>query len=146
MDIEIKISAEQNTPKIVIVAKEITEEISELLKRLSAEGSNLLVGFKDGVAYVIDFEDLFNIYAEGQKVFATAGKEKLLIKSRLYEIEERFAGLSLLRISNSEIVNFKKVKSMDMSISGTISLLLSNGNRAFVSRRYVEAIKKHLGI
>lgn len=146
MEIEIKIDANQNIPKIIVVAKEITDEISDLLKRISFEGSPFLAGFKDGVAYIIAFEDIFNVYAEGQKVYTIAGIEKLLIKSRLYEIEERFAGTSLLRISNSEIVNFKKVKCMDMSISGTISLLLSNGNRTFVSRRYVETIKKYLGV
>ena len=56
------------------------------------------------------------------------------IKYRLYEIEERFQESKLIRISNSEIVNFEKVKSLDMSMSGIVSLKLDIGEKTFVSR------------
>lgn len=51
-----------------------------------------------------------------------------------------------VRISNSEIVNLKKVKSLDLSFVGTICMELSNGTVSYVSRRYVSKIKKVLGL
>ena len=56
------------------------------------------------------------------------------------------SGSSFVRISNSEIVNFGHVTSLDTSISGTISLRMTNGDKAYVSRRYVSKIKKYLGL
>ena len=60
---------------------------------------------------------------------------------RLYELEERLDN-RFVRISNSEIVNLKKVKSLDLSFVGTICMELSNGEVSYVSRRYVSKMKK----
>ena len=54
--------------------------------------------------------------------------------------------LRFVRISHSEIVNLRRVKRLDLSLSGTICMELSNGTTAFVSRRYVAKIKEILGI
>lgn len=50
------------------------------------------------------------------------------------------------KLSNSEIVNLKKVLSFDLSFAGTICVSLSDGTSSYVSRRYVNKIKKILGI
>ena len=62
------------------------------------------------------------------------------------EAEERLDNSKFVRISNSEIVNLKKVKSLDLSFVGTICMELSNGTVSYVSRRYVSKIKKVLGL
>ena len=68
------------------------------------------------------------------------------MRLRLYEAEERMDSSKFVRISNSEIVNLKKVKSLDLSFVGTICMELSNGTVSYVSRRYVSKIKKVLGL
>ena len=65
---------------------------------------------------------------------------------RLYEIEERLNPHQFVRISNSEIINLKRVDNFDLSFTGTICVKLSNGTTTYVSRRYVAKIKKILGI
>ena len=72
--------------------------------------------------------------------------ETVTLRSRLYELEERWKGTSIVRVSHSELVNFDKVKSLDLSITGTISLRLTNGESTYVSRRYMGKIKDYLGI
>ena len=64
----------------------------------------------------------------------------------LYEAEERFRGSSFVRISNSEMINLKTVRSFDLSLAGTICVSLKNGETAYVSRRYVSRIKEALGM
>ena len=88
----------------------------------------------------MDPDAIVKIYAEDSKVFAQTDKWMYQIRLRLYEAEERLDSSKFVRISNSEIVNLKKVKSLDLSFVGTICMELSNGTVSYVSRRYVSKI------
>ena len=68
------------------------------------------------------------------------------LRLRLYEAEERLNKKTFVRISNSEIVNLRKIKNFDFSITGTICIRLTDGSTSYVSRRYVQKIKKILGV
>ena len=67
------------------------------------------------------------------------------MRARLYELEETLKK-QFVRISNSEIVNLQKVKSFDLSFTGTICVSLSDGTVTYVSRRYVSKIRQVLGL
>ncbi len=88
--------------------------------------------------------EIYSFYAEGQKVFALSKEEKYTVSSKLYELEKQMDELLFVRISKSELVNIKKIKSLDMNISGTIRLEMKNGYETFVSRRNVSKIKRML--
>lgn len=146
MRIEIQLDSECKDPKIVIHASEMTNEISSLLEKLSGNEYQTLMGYKGDEILLIQMDDILRIYTEGQYVYAQVNNEKLRLRQRLYQLEEMVPRQQFIRISNSEIVNFEKVKSLDMSISGTITLKFNTGDQSYVSRRYVNKIKKHLGI
>ena len=146
MEVNIKLDPNCTQPKVIIYTNEITEEINDLAKSLSAVEYSSLAGYKNGEILLIRPDDIIRIYAQGQKVLAQLEKDTAQLKYRLYELENRLAGTSFMRISNSEIVNFKKVVSLDMSMSGTISLKYKSGEKSFVSRRYIEKIKNYLEI
>ena len=95
---------------------------------------------------VLEPGDILRIYAQAGKVLAETGRGIYQLRLRLYEAEQRLDSRSFARISNSEILNLKKVKGFDLSFTGTIRVLLCNGDSAYVSRRYVGKIKKILGI
>lgn len=146
MEVEIKIEAGCKYPRIVIYTDEITQEIGDIARNLSGKENSSLAGYKGEEILLIKPEEIIRIYAQGQKVMAQLEQETVQLRYRLYELENRFSGSSFVRISNSEIINFNKVKSLDMSMSGTITLKLKSGDKSFVSRRYVEKIKKYLEI
>ncbi|HCM24557.1 MAG TPA: LytTR family transcriptional regulator [Ruminococcaceae bacterium] len=146
MQIEIKIDADCKEPKVIVLTDKITDEISELLKRLSEETPQMLVGFRGNTLEILEQANIFRIYAQAGKVIATTSKGNYLLRLRLYELEDRLGKSSFVRISNSEIINLKKVKAFDLSFAGTICVSLSNGTVTYVSRRYVSKIKKVLGI
>ncbi len=146
MQIEIRIDADCKEPKVIVLTDKITDEISELLKRLSEETPQMLVGFRGDTLEILEQANIFRIYAQAGKVIATTSKGNYLLRLRLYELEDRLGKSSFVRISNSEIINFKKVKAFDLSFAGTICVSLSNGTVTYVSRRYVSKIKKVLGI
>ena len=146
MDVEIKIDAAYKTPKLIIYTNEVTKEISDLVSKLSDDTLKLILGFNNGEIFIINPDDVISIYTENQKILVRCTTGIYRLKNRLYELEENPPTPAFVRISNSEIVNFGKVSSLDMSITGTITLKFINGEKTFVSRRYVEKIKKYLGV
>lgn len=50
------------------------------------------------------------------------------------------------RSSKSEIINLKQIQRLDMSLSGTIRVIMKDGSETYTSRRNVVKLKKVLGI
>lgn len=146
MQIEIKIDSEFKEPKAVIFTDKVTDEITELFRQLSDERSSIIAGFKDGTAELLELNDIFRIYSSNGKVYAETANGTFTLRLRLYEAEQRLDSQIFVRISNSEIINLKKVTNFDLSFVGTICVKLSNGTITYVSRRYVAKIKQILGI
>lgn len=89
---------------------------------------------------------MIRIYLNSGKVFAVTDKGEYILRLRLYEIENLLLTDQFIRISNSGIINLKKVNNFDLSFTGTICVKLSNGVTTYVSRRYIPKLKKILGI
>lgn len=146
MQIEIKIDPLYEEPKVVVLTASMTEEVHSLVGKLSEKSPSVISGSRDGMITVLEENDLIKVYAGNGKVFAITDHGEYSIKLRLYEIEKRLDPQRFVRISNSEIVNLKKVKNFDLSFTGTICVELINNTVTYVSRRYVSKIKKILGI
>ena len=146
MKVEIKIDDSYIEPKILILTAAMTEDVNLILNKLSENTPQVISGCKNEKIEVIEQEDLIRVYAGSGKVFAVTEKGEYTLRFRLYEIEERLNPNQFVRISNSEIINLKKVNNFDLSFTGTIRVELTNGTAAYVSRRYVSKIKKILGI
>ena len=122
-----------------------TEELRALLARL--EEPERLTGFRGGEALPLDPGSVLRFYGEDKEVRAqTLGGEVYTVRLRLYELEGRLDRRTFVRVSHSEIVNWKRVTDLDLSLSGTIRVTLEGGVTTYVSRRYVKKIKEVLGI
>lgn len=146
MQVEIKIDSSYIDPKVIILTASMTEDVSNIVKKLSEDASQIISGHKDEKIEILEQTDLIRIYANSGKVFAVTNKGEYILRLRLYEIENRLPSNQFIRISNSEIINLKKVNNFDLSFTGTICVKLSNGITTYVSRRYVPKLKKILGI
>lgn len=76
------------------------------------------------------------------EVYVRCSNEVYSTQNRLYEIENLLDCNSFIRISNSEIINFDKVKNIDFKIIGTLIFNFKSGNKSYSSRRYIPKIKK----
>ena len=146
MQVEIRIDSTVREPKVIVVTDRMTDEVNEIVRKISETEPTMLAGFREDTVTVLDPEEIYRIYAANGKVFAVTAKAEYSLRMRLYEVEERFRGSSFVRISNSEIINLKAVRSFDLSLTGTIRVALKNGEAAYVSRRYVGKIKEALGM
>lgn len=146
MQIEIKIDENCKEPKIIVMAGKMTDEINAIIKRITDEQPQMIAGFKDDTVEVLEPSDIYRIFTVSGKVFAETNHGEYTLRLRLYEMEQRLDSHSFVRISNSDIINLKKVKRFDLSFAGTICVTLSNGTVTYVSRRLVSKIKQLLGI
>ena len=146
IDIEIKIDENYKVPKLVIYTDQVTDELMKIVNKLKSADEEKLIGFKDDEAFLLDFSKIETIYTENKRIYARVDNIAYQIKKRIFELEESLMDLNFVRISNSEIVNFKKVLSIDFKLTGTIMLKLESGNNTFVLRRYVKRIKEYLGL
>ena len=88
--------------------------------------------------------EILSAYSEGQRVIVLTGDGRYAVQKKLYELENELGDTNFIRISKSEIINIRKIKSLDMSITGTIKLVLKTGYETYVSRRNVAKIKEKL--
>ena len=113
MQLEVKIDSSCMEPKVIILTASMTEDVHTILNKLSDYAPQIISGSKDDKIEVIDQADLIRIYANAGKVFAVTQKGEYALRLRLYEIEERLPSHQFVRISNSEIINLKKVNNFD---------------------------------
>ncbi len=146
MQLEVKIDSSCTKPKVIILTEAMTDEVNDIVKKLSECGPELISGARDGRIEVIEPTDIIRAWAEAGKVFAATQKGEYTLRLRLYELEGRLPPKQFVRISNSEIINLKKVNSFDVSLAGTVCVKLADGAVTYVSRRCVPKLKKILGI
>ncbi len=146
MQIEVRIDEKYTEPKIIIVTDKMTDEVHAIVKRLSDEQPQVVAGFQEDTVKLLEPSEIYRIFSASGKVLAETADGEYVLRLRLYEVEQRLDSREFVRISNSDIINLKKVRSFDLSFSGTICITLSNGTVAYVSRRSVAKIKQILGI
>lgn len=142
MKVEINIDPGCAESKIVIHTAQMTDEIANLAKRLSAPPAEVIAAQSDRAIELLQPEEIIRVYSERQKVLAQTAKGVYTLKSRLYEMEEKLDDCMFVRISSSELVNVRMITGMDFSLAGTIRLSLKGGITTYVSRRQVAKIKK----
>ncbi len=146
MQIEIKIDETFKEPKIILITSKMTEDLNTLIRKLADDQPKMIIGVKDEIVEILEPRIIFRIYAQSGKVLAQTDKGEYSLKLRLYEVEQRLDEQMFVRISNSELINLKKVKGFDLGFTGTICVTLLNGKVTYVSRRYVSKIKQVLGL
>ena len=145
MKIHLEIRDEYPEPEIRICAVALTPEIEKILQLVErSPGNKPLNGYRQDTVTPLAPEKILRLYGENQKVFAQTMEGIYQLRERLYELEERLGSEAFLRISHSEIVNRRRICRLDVSLTGTIAVILEGGITTYVSRRYVPRIRKAL--
>ena len=123
----------------------LTDEMELLV--LQHDGSDRIAAYTEDGMRMLPFSDIECITVLDGKTYAvTRSGERCRLKLRLYELEERLDRHTFVRISQSEIVNLRKVTALDLALTGTIRMTLTGGTVCWVSRRSVKKIKEALGL
>ncbi|WP_195945494.1 LytTR family DNA-binding domain-containing protein [Paraclostridium bifermentans] len=144
MKIDIDINKRYEEIQVILRSNEMNDETMEILEKLKTTKNKYILGKSDKKVYIVDVKDIYFFYSENQKVFVETEDFRYEVDERLYEIEENFKNTSFIRVSKFSIVNLKKVKNIDMSFSGNLTINFINGKKESISRRYISKIKDYL--
>jgi DNA-binding LytR/AlgR family response regulator len=144
--VRIELQKDLNEPYAVIYTGRIDNEVSELAARLGeSQKDNFFVLRQDEKYVVVKPQEIYMARFEENQVVLYGRGETYTSKLRLYEIENQL-GSDFLRISKTTLVNLKQIDSVESSFGGTMALKLKNGGKDYISRKYLPAFKKYLGI
>ena len=144
MKVELQISADIDEPYIVIHTRKITPEINQLMELFQSPGNVITVTDNDQLI-VLEPSEIYMLRMEDERLNVYCQQKKYVSGKRLYEME-RLLGNGFMRISKSTLINLKQISRVESSFHGTMLVILKNGNKDYISRKYLPAFKHYLGI
>ena len=130
--------------QIIVKCHNISPELFNALNAMKAQG-NLLIATVGNEIHRVNPVDILYIETVDNKTFLYCYGNVYESKQKLYELEALNLN-DFLRISKSSIVNLSKIKAIAPALSGRFEAVLLNNERIIISRQYVGALKKNLGI
>lgn len=145
MKISINIDTSMQDTEIQISCNQLTPEIEKILATLRILNQQLMVT-KNEETHLLDVSKIIYIEAVDRKTFVYTKEEYYESKLKLYEMEERLIACGFVRISKSNLVQLRMIKSLKNDLDRKIRLTLENGEEIMVSRQYAEELKRRLGV
>ncbi len=130
--------------EIIIYAHGKTRLIEQIEELISAEKKDL-TGYRGDEIVKLTPAEVICFTVENGKVYGITKSEKLLIKLRLYQLEERFSA-DFVKINQSCLVRVDKIKRFHSSIGGSLMVTMEGGYRDYISRRQLKIVKERIGI
>jgi DNA-binding LytR/AlgR family response regulator len=145
LKINIDRSDEYNEIEITIKCRTIDEKLEKVISNIRLYNKSIS-GKKNGSVYFLDPEDVFYIDTVDERVFIYTKDSMYETSLKLYEIEEQLMGSSIIRVNKSMILNLMKISHITPLLNGRMAAALENGEKVVVTRQYVPAFKRKLGL
>ena len=147
MKIRVELDETYKDVSVTIQAPEATQEVEEIVGLLERKnGSCHLTGFQEEKMRILKPCDICRLSAWKGRVIAETQSDQYEIRMKLYEVEHRLKKGTFIRISRSEIINMDWIDYFECDFTGTLVIVLRNGKKTYVSRRYTKNIKERLGV
>ena len=145
MKVTVDISPEYKEPYAVIHTDKVTDEIQRMIDIFSINEAPITALQNEEDIIVLQPKEIYMIRVENGDTVIYGEKNKYRSRKRLYELGAQL-GAQFMQISKSTLVNLSYLDSIEPGFSGTLLLKLRNGSSDYVSRTYLLAFKKYLGL
>ncbi|MBQ7635829.1 MAG: LytTR family transcriptional regulator [Lachnospiraceae bacterium] len=145
MKVSVDVSAEYKEPFAVIHTCEINEEVQRMLDLFANPEAPVTAFRNEEDIVILKPRDIYMIRVENGTTVIYDGSGKYRSNRRLYELNRQL-GNQLMQISKSTLVNPAYMDSIEAGFGGTYLLKLKNGAKDYVTRTYLPAFKKYLGL
>jgi len=124
----------------------VDDSESEYLLVRRGTGVNYIAGKKDDQQFFLDVNDICFIESMGHDIFIHTSDGTYNSGDRLKALEQVLPADRFLRVSNSAIVNLKKIKRIESSLLQKFILHMTNGSKVDVTRSYYYIFRERIGI
>lgn len=139
-----EISKEEDE-ELILRCHEVNARILQMVQLIKT-AENGLIGTKGEEIHRLLMEDIFYFEVVDNRAFFYCCDNVYESRLKLYEFEELSSGGSFFRASKSMVLNADKIDYVAPSFSGRFEATLQNGEKVMVSRQYVGALKKRMGL
>lgn len=145
LKIQMEIEKKWTEPEVHIRAAEerIGNQIADRLE--DYQENQLVIKVKDEFIFLnkaeIVYLEVFN-----KIVTLYTAKENYSFRKSLVALKEELPSEQFLQVSKSALVNTKEIQKLELAFSGSMYAYLKNQQKITVSRRFVDQLKRHLGI
>lgn len=149
LKLELSIDESIDEKKLVYQTTSIDDPFIKSLKRiLDTEDETLGRAFikQNGQLIPVDFDDITCLYTEERHLIAETRTHKGVIDYKIGEIERFLDEKKFFRVNQSEIVHLDSIEKLDLSIDGTVKIVLKSGQVTFVARRRYKDFKNWIGL
>ena len=144
LDVKVIIDRKWTKPTVYIKCAQQDEGIEGLISVIQTFANKKIpmipVYFRESLV-MLPQRHIQRLYICDRKLMIQTSERTYETRKPLKELENILDPERFVRISQSETINIKMVKSFDFSISGTIGVELLNGEKTFVARRRVKEVK-----
>ena len=145
MKVKIDISAEYREPFAVIHTDKVTDEIQRMIDIFSNSETPITALQNEEDIVVLQPKDIYMVRVENGDTVIYGAKQRYRSRKRLYELGQQL-GKQFMQISKTTLINLSYMDSIEPGFSGTLLLKLKNGDKDYVSRKYLPEFKKYLGL
>ena len=145
MKVNIDISAEYKEPFAVIHTDKVTDEIQRMIDIFSNSETPVTALQNEEDIVVLQPKDIYMVRVENGDTVIYGARQKYRSRKRLYELGDQL-GKQFMQISKTTLINLSYMDSIEPGFSGTLLLNLKNGDKDYVSRKYLPEFKKYLGL
>ena len=145
MKVNIDISAEYKEPFAVIHTDKVTDEIRRMIDIFGNSETPITALQNEEDIVVLQPKDIYMVRVENGDTVIYGAKQKYRSRKRLYELADQL-GKQFMQISKTTLINLSYMDSIEPGFSGTLLLELKNGDKDYVSRKYLPEFKKYLGL
>ena len=113
----------------------------------AAEDETLAVdALRGGGTRLLPRSSVLYLQAHGDYVRVASSEGRYLVRARLSELEERWAGHGFVRVHRGFVVNLRRAVEVRPRLNGTAVLVMADGAEVPIARRQVGELRRKLGV
>ncbi|HFI0273124.1 LytTR family DNA-binding domain-containing protein [Streptococcus suis] len=147
MKVKVAISSEILEDLVTVEARKLTAQISSLVEMIETFGrqAERLTVKKGEEVHLLELSEIYRLYLENKILQIETRDAVYQSDLRLYQVKEVLS-LDFLQVSQSEIINMRRLDHLKLTSNGLVKLVMKNGAVTYSSRRYLKVIKERLGL
>ena len=133
----------QKETEVQITYSVMDKTVNRIVSLVNSVGTQLEC-YSGNTVKMVSVSDIYYIESIDKKTIVFCDNENFNVKSRLYQIYEKLESQGFVQISKYCIVNINKLEKITTMANSHLEAILSNGKCLYVTRKYLNDIKRRL--